>query len=311
LISVVIPAHDAAATIGKTLAALADQDLDGAYEVIVVDDGSDDETAALAIEAPGPVKLIRQPRAGAAAARNRGVAAATGPAIAFTDADCFPEPGWLRAGLARLEAADLVQGAIIADPRTPVHPFDRTLQVGGPTGLFESANLFVTRPVFERVGGFEPSEGSRVDRPFGEDAVFGWSARRAGARFAFDSAALVAHAVFARGPAEYVGERLRLSRFPGLIGLVPEMRRGFLFASVFLTRRSASFDVAVAGTALAVARRSWSPLVAAVPYGAWLAQRAAPHRGNAVRVAATELAADAVGFASLVVGSIRHRTLVI
>ena len=48
VLSVVVPARNSAATIGRTLAALAEQDLDDAYEVIVVDNGSDDDTALIA-----------------------------------------------------------------------------------------------------------------------------------------------------------------------------------------------------------------------------------------------------------------------
>src|SRR3954471_23237968 len=47
-VTVIVPAHDAAATIGDTLSALAAQDFEGVYEVVVVDDGSSDETAAIA-----------------------------------------------------------------------------------------------------------------------------------------------------------------------------------------------------------------------------------------------------------------------
>jgi glycosyltransferase involved in cell wall biosynthesis len=311
LISVVVPARNAAGTIGKTLAALADQDLGAGYEVIVVDNGSEDETARIAERARGPVTVIRNDRERPGAARNRGVRAAAADAIAFTDADCVPERGWLSAGLAALREADLVQGAVVADPATPPRPFDRTVEVGGPTGLFETANLFVLREAFERAGGFDDWSAALIDEPFGEDAVFGWRARRAGARFAFAAGARVAHAVFPRGPAGYVAERRRFAHFPALVALVPELRHEFLFARFFLTRRSARFDLGLAGLVAAVARRSPAPLAAALPYAAWLQRRAGPHGHNAALVAAAELAADAVGLAALVAGSIRHRTLVL
>jgi hypothetical protein len=309
LISVVIPARNAAATIPRTLAALAAQDLDGAYEVIVVDNGSADDTASIA-ESAG-VSVVRQGRERPGAARNRGVEAASASAIAFTDADCVPEPGWLRAGLAALSTADIVQGAVVADPNTPRHPFDRTVELEGPTGLFETANLFVTRAAFERAGGFSDWSAAAIDEPFGEDVVFGWEARRRGARFAFAAAARVAHAVFARGPRGYVAERRRLAHFPALVARVPELRREMLTASVFLTERSLRFDLAVAGTALAVRRRSPVPLVAALPYAAWLRRRAARHGRNVGLIVATEVAADAVGLVSLLTGSIRHGRLVL
>jgi GT2 family glycosyltransferase len=309
LISVVIPARNAAATIPRTLEALAAQDLDAPYEVIVVDNGSDDETAALAEQAG--VTVIREGRQRPGAARNRGVEAAAAPAIAFTDADCFPEPGWLSAGLRALNEADLVQGAVVADPSTPRHPFDRTVELGGPTGLFETANLFVARDAFERTGGFSDWAAAAIDEPFGEDAVFGWDARRAGARFAFAPAARVAHAVFPRGPTEYVAERRRLAYFPALVARVPELRDEMLTARFFLTARSLRFDLAVAGVALAARRRSVLPLLAALPYASWLRRRTASHGRNAPLVASTEVAADAVGLVAMVAGSTRHRAVVL
>lgn len=95
-VSVVIPAYNAAETLPLCLAALAEQDYpaDG-FEVIVVDDGSADATAELA-RAAG-VRVISQPNAGPAAARNRGAAAARGELLLFTDADCAPTPHWIAA----------------------------------------------------------------------------------------------------------------------------------------------------------------------------------------------------------------------
>src|SRR5919199_4696505 len=107
--SVIVPVRDAAATLPRTLAALAGQELAEPYEVIVVDDGSRDGSAELAESTPGPVTVLRQPGAGPAAARNRGATAARGTALCFTDADCFPSPGWLDAGMRALERADLAQ----------------------------------------------------------------------------------------------------------------------------------------------------------------------------------------------------------
>src|SRR5919198_5805523 len=106
--SVIVPARNAAATIGRTLEALAAQDFPQEYEVIVVDDGSTDDTVAVAEAAPGPVTVRRQEQRGPGEARNLGAQHARGEVLAFTDADCFPERGWLRAGVAALADADLV-----------------------------------------------------------------------------------------------------------------------------------------------------------------------------------------------------------
>ena len=112
-VTVVIPARDAAATLGRALAGVAAQDV--GHELIVVDDGSRDATPALARE--HGARVLAGAGAGPAAARNLGAAEARTDALAFLDADCFPTPGWLRAGLDALVRADLVQGAVRADPR--------------------------------------------------------------------------------------------------------------------------------------------------------------------------------------------------
>jgi lipopolysaccharide/colanic/teichoic acid biosynthesis glycosyltransferase len=92
-LSVVVPAYNAAETLGDCLAALAAQAYDAPYEVIVVDDGSTDATAAIA-RAAG-VTVITTPRGRPAAARNAGARAAQAPIVCFTDADCAPHPDWL------------------------------------------------------------------------------------------------------------------------------------------------------------------------------------------------------------------------
>lgn len=94
LISIVVPAWNAAETVGQCVRALCKQDYEGPYEVIVVDDGSTDATAAAARAAGANV--ITTPNRRPAAARNTGVSAARGEIVCFTDADCVPCAGWLR-----------------------------------------------------------------------------------------------------------------------------------------------------------------------------------------------------------------------
>lgn len=102
--SVIIPARDAGATIEECLRAVLQQAWAGEpLEVIVIDDGSTDDTAARV--GRFPVTLLAQPHLGPAAARNRGALAASGEILLFTDADCAPARDWAR----RLSAA-------LADP---------------------------------------------------------------------------------------------------------------------------------------------------------------------------------------------------
>ena len=95
VVSVVIPARAAEATLGECLHALANQSLSSnAYEVIVVvDDPAGD--ASIQIAQAAGVRVIHSGGSGAAAARNAGVDVARGHWIAFTDADCVPSRAWL------------------------------------------------------------------------------------------------------------------------------------------------------------------------------------------------------------------------
>jgi len=93
--SVIIPAYNAGKTLSDTLFALQNQSVPrDSYEIIVVDDGSKDDTAAMARRCG--VTCVNQPNRGPAAARNHGVRVARGDIILFTDADCTPDRDWLR-----------------------------------------------------------------------------------------------------------------------------------------------------------------------------------------------------------------------
>lgn len=273
-----------------------------------MDDGSDDGTVAIAQAAGPPIRTIAQEAAGPAAARNRGVAESRGTALAFCDADCFPVPGWLAAGVASLEHAELVQGKVTADPGATLGPFDRSLWIDHEVGLWETANLFVTRQTFDRVGGFEDWLVPVAGKAMAEDVWFGWRAKRAGARSAFCVEALAYHAVFSRGPGEYISERRRCRHFPEMAAKMPELREAFFTKRLFLTARTAAFDAAVVGATLAIARRKAWPLLAAAPF-AKLVQDRMRHYG--VEVAAVDLAADVVTAWSLVAGSVRAGTPVL
>jgi glycosyltransferase involved in cell wall biosynthesis len=306
-VTVIVPARDASATIAATLRALEAQ-TEGA-EVIVIDNGSEDDTADLARASGLKPKVIELARGGGPGrARNAGARAARGSLLAFTDADCEPEPDWVAAGLRHAAEAELIQGRVV--PSGPAGPFDRTVAVSQETGLYETANLFVTREAFERVGGFADFDDP-TKAPFGEDALFGWRCRRSGARSAFASDAVVRHAVFDRGAWGYLKERWRRRLFPRLVREAPELRRQFLYLGLFLTRRAAAFDLALVGGIVAVALGTPWPALAGLPYLVQLGDLLLRWRRRGPVAAVVDLVGDAVGAVALLYGTLRARSVVL
>jgi glycosyltransferase involved in cell wall biosynthesis len=202
-VSVVIPARDEARTLGRTLDAVFAQEVPGVeIEVLVVDDGSQDATAAVASGTGARVlRLGPGDRGGSpGAARNRGAAAATGDPVVFLDADCAPAPGWLETLLAAHEAGEVVVGgALEAPPGLPasarcdhycgsyyVHP----ARPAGYVPNHTPANLSVRREAFLAGGGF----AERLPLADGHEEL-PWQARlaRRGTRIRFEPGAVVFH----------------------------------------------------------------------------------------------------------------------
>ena len=94
MLSIIVPAYNSQQTIKSCLDSILNQNHGGQYELIVVDDGSNDLTTSLVSQYKG-VRLIRQTNAGPAAARNLGAAEAKGEIILFTDSDCEVFPNWI------------------------------------------------------------------------------------------------------------------------------------------------------------------------------------------------------------------------
>lgn len=124
-ITVVVCTDGRRVELGRTLDSLLTQS-DPCFEVLVVDNapGSGQTQAVLDTFDDIRLRRVREPRRGLSAARNRGVQAATGELIAFTDDDCLAEPGWLAALRAAFEADPVVSAVTgrtvpVADP-TPV-----------------------------------------------------------------------------------------------------------------------------------------------------------------------------------------------
>lgn len=188
MISVVIPCHNAELWLGETLASVFAQAIP--LEVIVVDDGSTDRSAAIAAEA-GPVRLIRQTAQGASAARNTGTSAAAGEYIQYLDADDLLEPHTLENRLTRMQetGADVVLTPWMRWERQPTGQFESAGIVRPALGERPELDIFIgawwppgavlyRRAIVARVGAW------RLDLPIIQDARFLLDAALAGATFA-------------------------------------------------------------------------------------------------------------------------------
>lgn len=157
-IAVIIPVHDGARTLGRALGSVLAQADVADLDVIVVDDGSRDDSAAIARETPG-VRVLEQAQAGPAAARNAGIRAASADLLAFLDADDVWLPGKLRAQLDVLgdPAVDLVLTAFdnVADDGFELPAWARrTREPRAPEALpgFIFQAMLARRRAFDRVG---------------------------------------------------------------------------------------------------------------------------------------------------------------
>jgi len=195
LISVVVPAYNVEATIDACLNSLLSQTLSrDSYEVIVVDNGSMDETAAIIRNYP--VTYIYEPNCTVYAARNAGVSVAAGDIIAFTDSDCVVDKKWLESGLEHLRQFDIVAGQVepLPSARKWLYTYDKyiernTLKKMGSNVNIAALNAFVPKTVFEILGGFEGTLKTAAD------SVFSIKAWRQGYKIGYATSALVYHPV--------------------------------------------------------------------------------------------------------------------
>jgi len=265
--AVVIPAHDAAAALPALLRSLDAQTAGrDAFEVVVVDNASADDTAAVAARLGA--RVVSEPRPSRARARNAGVAATDAERIAFVDAECEADAGWLAALFGCLERAPLAAGPV----RLALSPSPGTLERFDALWRFHqrehverdgwaaSANLGVTREAFDAVGGFDPSY-----RVIGEDVDLCLRARAAGYGIGFCARAWVSHpaegtwdAVLRRGYRQGWSMVQHHHRLPGPVGGRPHRHPGPLVRGDWALRRFGidpdALDAAERGRFLRVAR---------------------------------------------------------
>lgn len=192
-LSVVVPVLDQADELAEQLDALLTQESSVPFDVLVADNGSRDRTPEVIAERAAVDGRVRRVEAfhrrGAAAARNAGVAAATGDALAFCDADDLVTPGWLQSLADALAEADVVAGAFDFGSLNGTSAVRTAVEYSAGFGFLPAglgANLAVRRNAFEAVGGFAE------DLLAGEDVDLCWRLQLAGHRFASSPNAVVA-----------------------------------------------------------------------------------------------------------------------
>jgi glycosyltransferase involved in cell wall biosynthesis len=210
-ISVVVPCLNAAEVLGVQLEALAGQEVPGSWEVIVVDNGSSDDTRAVA-EAfrhrlPALTVVVESQR-GRHHACNRGAAIAGGRSLVFVDADDEVQPGFLAAMAAALECHAMVAGrfdntkfAAGGGLQHGQRQSDAIETGGGFLPFATGACTGIRADVFAAVGGFE------TEAHYCEDAALSWRVQLAG-----HDLSSVADAIVARRQRQSYGAMFRQHR---------------------------------------------------------------------------------------------------
>jgi glycosyltransferase involved in cell wall biosynthesis len=289
------------------------------FEVVLVDDGSPDDTWAtvqrLTATSTLPVRGVRMAaRSGPAAARNAGWRVARGSLIAFTDDDCVPQPSWLATLAAALADVDIAQGMTVPDPtqRHLLGPFARTMEVRSENGYYQTCNVGYRRSMLEAVDGLDDEL-----RQAGEDVDLALRAVAAGASTAFSADALVYHDV---RPSSLRAQLRGTPRWAGIVLAVrkqPVLRERF-FHRVWWRRSHAPATLAAGGLlTLAAGGSPTTRLLGATAVLPYVRHRLTveplPHTDRRARIELLPhaLVADLAEIAVLAVASARYRCIVL
>jgi glycosyltransferase involved in cell wall biosynthesis len=196
-VSVIVCCYNGAKTLARCLESLKHLDYPD-YEVILVDDGSKDNTQEIAARHPWIVN-VRQENSGLSVARNVGAQTATGEVLAYTDSDCMADPEWLYFMVGTLlsgnyagvggpnispPAENWIQACVSAAPGGPNHVLLTDLVAEHIPGC----NMAFYKWAFEKVGGFDPEY-----RKAGDDVDFCWRLQQKGEIIGFSPSAIVWH----------------------------------------------------------------------------------------------------------------------
>lgn len=197
-VTVIIPHFNMPDALDRCLASVVSQRLAGGVEIIVVDNGSRIGPETVIARYPG-VRLLHEPTPGPGPARNTGVASARADVLAFIDADCRAEAGWLDAAVRAVEAGGQ-RGVVGGDVRidfidpanlTAIEAYEavfayRQKMYIEKQGFSGTGNLAMHRDVHARVGPFS-GIGLAEDRDWGQRAT------AAGYRIAYVPAMRIYH----------------------------------------------------------------------------------------------------------------------
>jgi GT2 family glycosyltransferase len=196
LVSVIVPHLNDYDNLDACLTLLQEQSFPGArIEIIVADNGSSRGLDAVRRIVGARGRVVEVAERGAGPARNAGVRASRGEAIAFIDSDCRPDRLWLEEGLAALRGSDFAGGRVdvmVDDPRrmTAAEAFESVFAFQNERyvkrlNFTVTASMFVWRSVFDAVGGFENGVPEDLD----------WCrrAREKGYRIAYAPKSIVGH----------------------------------------------------------------------------------------------------------------------
>jgi len=199
-VSVIIPTYNSGRTLGECLASVLGVDYPKEdLEVLVVDDGSTDDTKKVVEELAGKDRILKylfQKNSGPATARNTGIRKAAGEIILLTDSDCIVQGGWIGKILGALDGSDVAGGSLIpASSATVWEEFEqaRRDRLYGKTKKFvealPSCNLAFRKNVWKQVGGFDED----YKYPSFEDYDFCRRAADHGFRILYDPEIPVVH----------------------------------------------------------------------------------------------------------------------
>jgi glycosyltransferase involved in cell wall biosynthesis len=196
-VSVVVCSYNGGTTLGECLQSLVSLDYPD-YEVILVDDGSTDDTPDIAARFPD-VRTIRQPNRGLSAARNAGLQAATGRVVAYTDSDCVADRAWLSNLMLAMndQQVDAIGGPNVPPPSDGMVAMCVAASPGGPSHVMiddrlaehvPGCNMAFDRARLLALGGFDEQF-----RQAGDDVDICWRFLDAGHSIGYAPGALVWH----------------------------------------------------------------------------------------------------------------------